>query len=305
MGLPGRYLCMDPPSVDWGETTHTAPRRSVSCGGVSVRILRVDDYQSWLVETGSTRVLIDPWLTSQLSLPPGPWMFCREHAEAPAREALALRRPDLLIITAHFGDHLIPESLRRLDAATPTITTRAGARMLRRLGFTDVTVATEGHHFPIGAGAELRILAPGFPYRHNSLGLLFSEGAHRLYLETHVTPPRPDPALDEGVDLLVADLESVRLFGVPITIGAHRVLETLRQVPTRAFMPTGVEPARATGLLRHLLRIRGDWRSFPAQLAAAGLQVPMLAPAVGEAVVIGGSAAPRITRSPEPDTLAT
>ncbi len=262
-----------------------------------MRVLRVDDYQSWLIEGGAVRVLIDPWLTPQLALPPGPWMFSRQHGREPAAEAMALRRPDVLIITAHFGDHLIPDSLARLDPSTPVLTTRAAARILGRLGFTDITVLKVGGSRRLGEGLELRILAPGFPYRHNSLGLLFEDEhtSTRLYLETHVTPPTPDPRLAEGVDLLMAPLESVHLFGVPITIGAHRVLHTLGQVPARAFLPTGVEPERATGLLRRMLRIRGTWRTFPDQLAAAGLDLPMLTPAVGQSVTLRRGDAPQIT----------
>jgi L-ascorbate metabolism protein UlaG (beta-lactamase superfamily) len=79
-----------------------------------VRLRRLDDYQSWALESQGKRLLIDPWLTHEWSLPPGHWLFGRTR-EAPVGIEHYLP-VDALILTGDFSDQ---KHCPRLPLAQP------------------------------------------------------------------------------------------------------------------------------------------------------------------------------------------
>ena len=42
-----------------------------------MRIIKLDDYKSWMFEAGTKRIALDPWLTDVIEFPAGAWMFER------------------------------------------------------------------------------------------------------------------------------------------------------------------------------------------------------------------------------------
>ena len=42
-----------------------------------MRIIELDDYQSWMFEVGTKRIALDPWLRDVIEFPAGAWMLER------------------------------------------------------------------------------------------------------------------------------------------------------------------------------------------------------------------------------------
>lgn len=239
-------------------------------------IVRLDDYQSWLLEFDTNegerlRVLVDPWLSERFTLI-GAWFFARHHrvwvdpAELPPI--------DVVLLSAHFVDHLDPATLAQLDPEVPVLTTKFAARRLRRLGRRRVEVLSPGVSRELAPGVELLPVRPGFPYAHNSLGFAVHEqrSGRRLYLETHVCDAArlAELAAKMGsIDVVLAPVESVHLFGIQFAMDAERALRSLRMLGPSWVLPTGIDPRRSRGLLARLLRVRGDVETFSETLAQA------------------------------------
>lgn len=164
-----------------------------------MELRRLDDYQSWALEQGGKRLLIDPWLTEEMSLPPGHWLFGRRRpAPSPVTDWLPA---DALVLTAHFSDHLHPKTLSLLPKRLPVFASRGAAKEVRALGFTQVTALRDGERATLWPGLELEAVAPGFPYTHNSLGYAFTAEGKRLYFETHVVAPGPSSCCRSRIKL--------------------------------------------------------------------------------------------------------
>ncbi len=228
-----------------------------------MKLVRLDDYQSWRVDVGGVRVLIDPWLTNEMTYAFG--MATRRRSWAPEPAAWQC---DVLVLTTHFGDHLHPPSLAMLPRDVPAYSTPAGSRRLRKLGFTQVRAVAAGARIELSGAGALQCVAPSFPFSGSALGLLFHEGARRAYLEAHVTTPAR--LKDIGpVDALVSTAESVRLFGIQLSMGVERASRAALAAQAKVFAPTGLHPQVTTGLLPAMLSIRSE----PEALARALQQV--------------------------------
>lgn len=247
-----------------------------------MRITKLDDYQSWYLEAGGARVLVDPWLTEDLRFPLG--MFHRTH-ELRGHDTI---KPTHLVITAPFGDHLHPPTLALLDKTIPVLTNGAAAKRMRALGFHDVTTQRAGDVRDLAAGVSLRFVAPAFPYAHNSLGFLLEEtnAGHttRAYLETHVVSPKAMEALPKPIDAVLTTAENVRLFGIQLAMDTRRAAHVAKTLAAKHFVPTGVNPGKSRGVLPALLFVRSDREAFTSALAAIGAQTPVQWLAPGEAL---------------------
>jgi L-ascorbate metabolism protein UlaG (beta-lactamase superfamily) len=249
-----------------------------------VKLTRLDDYQSWLLETRGRRLVIDPWLTHSFRVPPGHWLFGRRR-EVVSTPKEAIAEVDALLLTGPFSDHLNPETLAVLPRGVPAFANPPAARALRRLGFTRVTPLRDGETAQPFEGLTVEAVQPGFPYRHNSLGYLLRDAQARLYLETHTVDLARQGARVTGVDLAVLPVQGVRLLGVPFVMSPERALEVTRVLAPQVVVPTGRDPQRAHGLLSSaMLWCRGTVEDYARLLAASGLSTRLATPAPGDAV---------------------
>ena len=160
---------------------------------------------SWLLEIAGLRVLVDPWLVDALVFPPGPWLLKGELPQPwPIPEHL-----DLLLLTQGLADHAHPATLARLPKDLPVVGSAAAAKVVKGLGFSQVTSLSPGQQHQQGdlliqASAGARV-----PLVENGYLLEWPEGS--LYLEPHgvldpALPQRPvdtviSPVIDLGLPL--------------------------------------------------------------------------------------------------------
>lgn len=252
-----------------------------------MKLVRLDDYQSWRVEAGGLRLAIDPWLTAEHALPPGHWLFGRRREAAPACGVAPLADLDALIVTGVFADHCDPATLAHVKRDVRCFAERAAARRLEKLGFQSIEVLRPGTRHALGAGVSLEAVAPGFPYSGNSVGFVLEADGKRLGFETHVVAAERHRALLSGLDCLVMPVQGVRLVGVPFVMSPARALEVIGQLGPRAVVPTGNDPQRGHGLLSSLfLSYRGTVEGFGERLRRAAPQTRWAPLGPGESLAL-------------------
>ena len=76
-----------------------------------MKLLKADNYQTWLIEEADIAVLIDPWLSKQLQ-PDNSIFIQRKKSQASLLNDEDYEKVQAIIITAPFEDHLHIESIR-------------------------------------------------------------------------------------------------------------------------------------------------------------------------------------------------
>ncbi len=234
-------------------------------------ILRVDDFQSWAVTVDETRFLIDPWLTKHYELPGVPWLVHRSHTKLMVYDLNDIPEVHGVFLTTHFADHLDKKTLQVLDRNIPIIGTKRACRIAQRLGFEDVRVLQAGNVQAVG-NARITAIKPGFPYHHNSIGLLIEETTtgQRALFESHTCDEKELAKLG-SVDALVTTVEGVRLMGVQLAMDCDRALRSIEILRPSFVLPTGINPDETKGLLMKFLKIENTLQEFEAALEGSDL----------------------------------
>ena len=206
----------------------------------------------WLLEIGSLRILVDPWLRGMLSFPPGPWFLRGElGTEQPIPGDL-----DLLLLTQGLADHAHPATLRLLPRDLPVVGSAAAARVVKSLGFHAVT---ELKHGESSQHQQLTIRATaGAPVPQVENGYLLHHPDGQLYLEPHgfLDPSLPPQPLDAVITPMV-DL-GLPLAGAFVK-GCTVVPELVKRFQPRTVLAsTSGGDVRFEGALSSLLQMAGS-----------------------------------------------
>jgi L-ascorbate metabolism protein UlaG (beta-lactamase superfamily) len=240
------------------------------------------DNNSWLIEMGGQRILLDPWLTGSLVFGNLPWLFKGEHAQP-----RTVPEPiDLVLLSQGLEDHAHPETLRKLDSNLPVVASPNAAKVVRAIGFTQVTALAHGESITIADRLILQAV-PGSPIGpllvENGYLLTDTTTGEKLYYEPHGNHS-PDLKAMAPVDVVitpVVDLE-IPLLG-PIIKGRQSALELVEWLQPRAFLPTAAGgDVRFEGVLVSVLRSHGSVEVFRQQLEKRKLTTQVLAPKPGE-----------------------
>jgi L-ascorbate metabolism protein UlaG (beta-lactamase superfamily) len=227
---------------------------------------RIDDYQSWRIRCGGQQLLIDPWLVDDIEIGQGGRWLRRRH-EAP----VALRPRDvepgtIVVLTSAYADHAHAPTLAALDKGLRVMGAPTAIRLARRIGFRSTIALGASRRVVLDGRLAITAVRPRFPYGMGSIGLLIEslDDGVRVYVETHVAPER-HPALEPGVDAIVAPVQKVRLAGVQLAMDLDEAVGLARRLKARWLLATGTSPAAAEGLLpERLLRVDGDLETFEA-----------------------------------------
>ena len=221
----------------------------------------------------------------------GTWHIQPHESASLPGSKLSPGRVDALVLTSAYSDHLHRPTLSLLPRTTPVFAHRTAARIMRTLGFTEVTTLTDGDEVSLPGGVTLHTIAPAFPFTFTANGYVYSDGTTRLYHETHLVDLERAAERASGVDLLLAPVQSVRVAGVPFAMSPERALRTATRLAPKTWVPTGIDPQRGHGLLqRTLISCRGSVDEFAERLKGATQATVFAQPAPGEAVLVGATA---------------
>ena len=244
------------------------------------------DNNSWLVEIGSKRVLIDPWLVDELVFANLDWLFKASHPTLPAIP----ENIDLIILSQGWEDHAHPPTLKVLDHNIPVVASPNAAKVVQALGYTKVTAL--GHWEKLTFNQNLEIQATpgslvGATLVENGYLIKDLETGLSIYYEPHGTHP---PALKEvaPVDVVITPLIDVALPLVGSIIKGGKSALKLAQVLQPQVMLSTAAGGEVIyeGLLNKLLQNIGSIEEFQTLLAQNNLSTQVIKPQPGDRIEI-------------------
>ncbi|NJK63043.1 MAG: MBL fold metallo-hydrolase [Synechococcaceae cyanobacterium SM2_3_1] len=239
------------------------------------------DSNSWLIEMGSCRILLDPWLVGDLVFARQEWLF-KGIRPQPLTVPADL---DLLLLSQGLEDHAHPPSLQILDRQIPVVASPNAAKVVQNLGFQNITTLDHGQSHRKG---QLEIEAlPGSPIGpmlvENAYLLRDLEAQTSLYYEPH-GHHAPELQQKAPIDVVIAPVVSlaVPLLGAIIQ-GAESALPLAQRVQPQWFLPTAnAGNIRYQGILASLLKTRGSAEDLQTQLQEHHLNTRVITPQPGE-----------------------
>lgn len=215
------------------------------------------DSNSWLIEMGGKRVLLDPWLVGPLVFGNMNWLFKGERpSPRPIPDSI-----DLILLSQGLEDHAHPATLQQLDRQIPVVASPNAVKVVQGLGYTQITTLAHGETTAV-ENLEIHAM-PGSP-----IGPLLTENAYllkdstagtKLYYEPH---GYHSPSIKEfaPVDVVITPVVSLEipLLG-PVIQGKKTVLEIVQWLQPKVLLPTAAGgDVRFEGILQSLLRASGS-----------------------------------------------
>jgi L-ascorbate metabolism protein UlaG (beta-lactamase superfamily) len=242
------------------------------------------DNNSWLIEIGGKRILIDPWLVGSLIFGNLDWLL---------KGSLTQKRPipeniDLILLSQGLEDHAHPPTLQQLDRQIPVVASASAAKVVQNLGYTAVTALAHGQTFNLNHQVEIKA-TPGFPVGpyivENGYLLTELDSGITLYYEPHGTHS-PQLQAAAPVDVIVAPLIDTTLPLVGSIIkGTTSALEVAKLLQPQVILPTadGKEVIFA-GLLSKFVKAVGSIEEFRSLLAKHNLTTTVIEPSPGDRI---------------------
>ncbi|MBD2626941.1 MBL fold metallo-hydrolase [Trichormus variabilis] len=242
------------------------------------------DSNSWLMEIGRQRILIDPWLVGSLTFGNLDWLFKGSRLqERPIPENI-----DLILLSQGLEDHAHPPTLKQLDRNIQVVASPNAAKVVEQLGYTQVITLAHGEHFTLNDQVEIKAL-PGSPIGPTILenAYLLKELASNLtlYYEPH---GYHSPQLKQlaPVDVVITPMIGLGLPVLgPIIKGMNSALEVAKWLQPQLMLPTAAGgDVLFEGLLNKFIQTQGSVEEFRALLEKNNLSTRVIAPNPGEQV---------------------
>ncbi|MEK9649427.1 MAG: MBL fold metallo-hydrolase [Gammaproteobacteria bacterium] len=221
-----------------------------------MQIIKADDYQGWLYITKGEYIAVDPWLTEYQKFPKNGLLLNRksEHQHF-LNTHNNTQKVTHLIITAHFSDHLDPDSLSRLNKNTPIYTTQLAKKILVKLGFDNVTVVKPNCNYKLGQ-SNLHVMQSGKPYQSTSFAYVLENNLSTIFHEAHIFNPALSQKLKEfKLDLLILTGDLVKVFGlIKVSMHITDAMKIQKTVLAKYLAVTGNSPEKFRGLIPKFLK---------------------------------------------------
>lgn len=240
------------------------------------------DSNSWLIEMGGKKILLDPWLVGPLVFGNIDWLFKGTRStEHPIPENI-----DLILLSQGLEDHAHPPTLKRLDRNIPVVASPNAAKVVQELGYISVTALPHGETFILNQSVEIKAV-PG-----SSLGPTLVENGYllkelesglTLYYEPH---GNHSPSLKQvsPIDVVITPIVDLALPLVgPIIKGTNSALEVAKCLQPQVMLPTAAAgEVTYDGLLTKFLREVGSADEFRSLLEKNNLKTQVMEPKPGD-----------------------
>lgn len=241
------------------------------------------DSNSWLLEIGSQRILVDPWLVGPLVFGNAQWLFRGERT---------VSRPlphniDAILLSQGLEDHAHPQTLQTLDKAIPVIGSPNAAKVAREFGFVEVISLDHGETYTRDSWAIKAV--PGSPIGPTLVenGYVLTEEASglKLFYEPHGFH-KTDLRDEAPVDVVITPMLDISLPVLgPILRGRKSAQELADWLQPQVMLPTAdAGEAEYHGLLVSLLKAVGGAEEVRQHLAKTGKATQVIEPQVGDRI---------------------
>ncbi|NEQ09106.1 MAG: MBL fold metallo-hydrolase [Moorea sp. SIO4E2] len=237
---------------------------------------------TWLLELPEQRILIDPWLVGSLVFGNLPWFFKGDKPEAINSIPDKI---DLILLSQGLEDHTHTPTLEKLDKTIPVVGSTSAAKVVKQLGYTQVTPLTAGETVALGNHLEIRALpgAPIGPFQQENAYLITQlDSGTSLYYEPHGYPPAEvkDYA---PVDIVISPALTLEIpLAGPIVQGHKTALQLAQWLRPQVFLPTTIdENVKYEGVLGSVVREVGSLEELRSQLLQDNLPTKVITPELG------------------------
>jgi L-ascorbate metabolism protein UlaG (beta-lactamase superfamily) len=240
------------------------------------------DSNSWLLEIGGKRILVDPWLVGSLSFSNLDWLFKGSRSQ----ERQIPENIDLILLSQGLEDHAHPPTLMQLDRSIPVVASPNAAKVVKQLNYTQVTALGHGETFTFSQNVEIKA-TPGSPIGPTLLenGYLLKEleTGFTLYYEPHGYHS-PSLKEDTPVDVVITPMIDLALPLVGSIIkGRNKAFEVAQWLQPQVMLPTAAGgDVIFEGLLLSVLKAVGSVEEFRSLLEKNNLSTRVLEPKPGE-----------------------
>lgn len=220
-----------------------------------MKIIKIDDYQSWYIESDDVAIIIDPWLDKVMQ-PKSNFFINRIRNENALITNEMINKVACILISAPFEDHFHEKSLKRFDPNTLVLSSKPSLKKLKKLGFKNVETLRAGTQKNIG---DLLIKAhdAGFPYNYLwTFSFEIIQGDKVLYFESHVDKPSRIKQKGLKADCAILTTEEVKILGLlPLSNSSETSLKMLEELECKNIMIQGSNPSETKGLISYFLKI--------------------------------------------------
>ncbi|MBV8886244.1 MAG: MBL fold metallo-hydrolase [Chroococcidiopsidaceae cyanobacterium CP_BM_RX_35] len=240
------------------------------------------DSNTWLIEIGGKRILVDPWLVGSLVFSSLDWFFKGYRHQ----DRLIPENINLILLSQGLEDHTHQPTLRQLDHSIPVVGSVNAAKVVQELGYTNVKALAHGETFTLdqcvkikatpGSRVGLNVVENGYLLREVETGLT-------LYYEPHGSH---SPLLKSlaPIDVVITPMLDISLPIVGSIIkGNESTLELAKLLRPQVILPTATPgDVIYEGFLLNLLRTVGSVEEFRSLLAQNHLSTQVIEPSPGE-----------------------
>jgi L-ascorbate metabolism protein UlaG (beta-lactamase superfamily) len=236
------------------------------------------DSNSWLIEMGGQRILLDPWLVGSLAFGNQTWLFeGKKNTPRPIPENI-----DLILLSQGLEDHAHPPTLEKLDRHIPVVASPNAAKVVQKMGYTQVTSLGHGEAFTLSNQVKIQAV-PGSPVGptlvENGYVLTDLGQNAKLYYEPH---GYHSPTLKEmaPVDVVITPMIDLKipLLGAVIK-GSTSAVQAAEWLQPQVMLPTAAGgDISFEGLLMAVLKAEGGADVVRSLLAAKQLSTRVMEP---------------------------
>jgi L-ascorbate metabolism protein UlaG (beta-lactamase superfamily) len=233
------------------------------------------DSNSWLIEMGGKKILLDPWLVGDLSFGNLPWLFLGSKT---------VQRPippniDLILLSQGLPDHAHIPTLEALDRSIPVVASPNAAKVVKNLGYQKITALAPGESYDF-AGVSIKAV-PGSPVGPTAIenGYVLRDNHSSLYYEPHGYHS-PLLASEAAIDVVITPLIDLKLplLG-PVIKGKASALALCELLKPKFIVPTAAGgDVKFEGLLMSILTAEGTVAEFQDLLQGKSLGTEAIEP---------------------------
>lgn len=243
------------------------------------------DLNSWIFQLAGKMVLVDPWLVDPMVFYGQPWLFTASHIHPPAFTPETLPPIDLILLSQGLDDHCHVPTLEKLDPSIPVIASPTAAKVVKRLGYQQITTLSTWEETTIGQDLQITAILgseiqPG--QVENGYLLRDLQTHESLYYEPHLFSQEAVERIGT-VDVAIAPVigQVFPLLG-QVVMGPEQTLQMLQALHPQFFLPTTRGEISASGLIPMLTQSIGSLEEFRDRLIASGLSTQLLVPNPGD-----------------------
>ncbi|BAZ30329.1 hypothetical protein NIES4074_27850 [Cylindrospermum sp. NIES-4074] len=220
------------------------------------------DNNSWLIEIGSQKILLDPWLVGDLTFNNADWFFKGSRQQDPPIP----ENIDLILLSQGIEDHTHPPTLKQLDHNIKVVASPTAVKVVEKLGYNQITALTQGETFTLNQQVEITAFpgtSMGPTVLENAYLLKELESGLTIYYEPH---GNHSPQIKQlaPVDIVITPIID---FGLPligsIIKGGNTALEVAKCLQPQIILPTALaRDVLYEGFLTKFLRATGSVTEF-------------------------------------------